>query len=368
MPGRLLNTEAAFLERAVLNRRGRRHSCARLQRPGTYNKVRENRKKVQEEKEMRRAITVITLLFFSSVAAAQVVPVAPYPPGRCGVPDQVPIITEGTSKTGGDGTTRAFSLWESELCSQYTHAGWWGEALELQLGEGAADYREEIELAVKKWNEALRGWWQDPLIEIIEDRPTNYRLSESFWEEDHEEEITDNLHDGENVIYLKPGDDPDANVRGVAYWQDFLWWKLGADIYINTAREEDWSGIPATSKKIIDVSPSHGAYAFVNNTYEVILHEVGHAVGLGHVPVVGNVMRPTLGTFVDGVADQWIEAMSLAHVIGDLGSEFVYLNAHIKPFMPVRSERGRGLVDFYTTMAELGDLEKALLACVYEAN
>ena len=75
---------------------------------------------------------------------------------------------------------------------------------------GVAEYRELIERAVEVWNETVRLPSREPLIEIIETRPTNYLLQSSFWS-NTSEYGRENLEDDESVIYFKPsGEDETA--------------------------------------------------------------------------------------------------------------------------------------------------------------
>ena len=64
------------------------------------------------------------------------------------------------------------------------------------------------------------------------------------------------------------------------------------DLYINTAHDEEWSGYTlAYTKKMLEAGRYYGVYAFINSTYAVIPHEIGHAVGWGHLSVAGGLMR-----------------------------------------------------------------------------
>ena len=133
-----------------------------------------------------------------------------------------------------------------------------------------------------------------------------------------------------------------------------------ADIYINTADEEAYKpDTLALSKLLVDVNDSYGAYAFVNKTYKVILHEIGHAVGLDHIPVSGNVMSRDFGA---GGLDQWsapiaIELFRASDPKQD--NKFVDPHSRIFPYMIVREENLDLLerVDFFTRHAKLGEQE-----------
>ncbi len=317
------------------------------------------------------------LLAFASLAIAQT-PIS-HNPDWCGVPDRI----DGRSpKTKADDYhLQEFSVPGSGICSEYTFGGW-EYPMRLQLGEGADDYLPLIELAVKTWNEAVRPWWnyQGPLIKIDHDRPTNFLLPIDFWENRNEGSTRENRYDGENVIYFNPDPDPDSRLRGFATPMHSSYPGTGrlvsADIYINTANEEEWSGYTlARSKKIIDVSDSQGIYVYLNGTYEVILHELGHAIGLEHVPVVGNIMRT--GTFVDGVAAQWTEAMSASHIataekygrVSDFEIKFAEPHSSFLPFAALSNKRHKRLIElteFYTGLAKLGVQETILLSCIYK--
>ena len=259
------------------------------------------------------------------------------------------------------------------ICKEYTYAGW-EATMQLQLGEGAEPYRELIELAVQTWNDAVKEMWREPLIEIIDDKPDLFQLPLQFWE-NRREEASNNVRDGESVIYFNPSPDNLGSPRGYARFRWGGWAMSEADLYINTAHEEKYPGYTlAYTKKILEAGSAHGVYAFLNSTYDVILHELGHAVGLSHPSVTGNVMAA--GTFVDGVADQWAPAMNLYQITQALGTigafdirdVFVSQNSSIFPYMAIRgSDRTLNtLVDFYTERAKLGETEKMFLNCIYE--
>ena len=91
--------------------------------------------------------------------------------------------------------------------------------MELYLGQGSRPYRELIEQAVEAWNESLNESIRPPLgdvlIKIKNARPTTYNLPSSFWD-DHYENATEPLYDGQNVIYFIPATD-EGSLRGVAH-------------------------------------------------------------------------------------------------------------------------------------------------------
>ena len=263
------------------------------------------------------------------------------------------------------------------LCSTYAYAGW-EETMRLHLGEGASEYLGLIEMAVEVWNEVVTPRSGEPLIEIVEYRPENYLLSESFWantDADINIEGLINLLDGENVIYFKPDTEDESDLWGLTWYGRMRSVDSGsrkmaaADIYINTADEEEVApDTLALSKLLVDVNDSYGAYAFVNKTYQVILHEIGHAVGLSHIPVSGNVMSRDFGA---GGLDQWsapiaLELFKSPSPIQD--NKFVDPHDLIFPYMRVGEENLDMLdrMDFFTRSAKLGEQEKMVLTCIYE--
>ena len=110
----------------------------------------------------------------------------------------------------------------------------------------------------------------------------------------------------------------------------------------------------------------YGAYALYNKTYSVILHELGHAIGLGHVPVNGNVMSNDFG---GGGIDQWAAtlAFDLLNDSSPQRHKFVYPKMDMLPYMFAGSQDIEVLqkVDFFTYNAKLGEQEKMLLSCIY---
>ena len=144
----------------------------------------------------------------------------PYPMGKCGAVD----VTESIVGPMEDNYGRsgfvipndiAITSVPGNLCSTYARAGW-EETMRLHLGEGASEYLDLIEMAVEVWNEAVTPRSGEPLIEIVEYRPENYLLSESFWA-DTDTEGRANVHDGENVIYFKPATEDESEFWGLAW-------------------------------------------------------------------------------------------------------------------------------------------------------
>ncbi len=190
----------------------------------------------------RTAIAATVLLVFATAASAPRpsqsdlgLEPSPFPIGECTTLDE----ESDTPAMGDDLQNREeFQIpsgffFPGNLCTAYTWPGW-EETMLLHLGEGAEEYRDLIDLAVKVWNETVNLPSREPLIEIVETEPMNYRLPESFSSEPDEVAL-DNREDGESVIYFKPYDGSSwgvAWVRG-SYADRKM---VEADVYINTGK------------------------------------------------------------------------------------------------------------------------------------
>ena len=207
-----------------------------------------------------------------------------------------------------------------------------------------------------------------PLIEIVDARPQNYLLPTSFWS-NPSEIASGNVGDGESVIYFKPSIGDDSDRWGLAWYRgERGYWMNEADVYINVHDENQVA--PDTlilTKKLVDVDSTYGAYALHNKTYSVILHELGHAIGLEHIPVHGNVMSRDWRA---GGTDQWAAtlAFDLFNDFSPRANKFVDLHRNVLPYMSV-GQRFREVlkrVDFFTENGKLGEQDKTALSCIYE--
>ena len=253
------------------------------------------------------------------------------------------------------------------LCSFYSYVGW-EEPMKLHLGEGADEYRDLIERAIEVWNETVKLPSREPLIEIVDERPENYELPTAFWS-NTDEYAHENLEDDESVIYFKPAGDDETRSWGLTWFQRRYSSMREADVYINTADEESRPGRTLIlTKKLVDVSRLYGAYALYNKTYAVILHELGHAIGLAHIPVSGNVMSRAFGA---GGLDQWSAAIALElfNDFSPTNNKFVDRHSQIYPYMSIREEvheEAFERMEFFTENAKLGEQEKMALTCIYK--
>ncbi len=315
----------------------------------------------------------ITVLFVAAALTATAQIPMSRPIGECSTVDAV----EDDSNDNDNVAQSEFvippdvviSISPGTLCSFYAIAGW-ESPLKLHLGEGASEYRELIERAVEVWNETVHLPSREPLIEIIETRPTNYLLQSSFWS-NTSEYGRENLEDDESVIYFKPSGEDETRSWGLAWrqWSRSSSSMIEADVYINTADEERWPGRTfILTKKLVDVDSLYGAYVLYNKPYSVILHELGHAVGLNHIPVSGNIMSRDFG---GGGIDQWAAAMALElfNDFSPIHNRFVYLHSQIRPYMSIVEEvheEAFESMEFFTQNAKLGEQEKMALTCIYQ--
>ena len=250
--------------------------------------------------------------------------------------------------------------------------------MQLYLGDGASEYSPLIELAVEKWNGALLGFSQRPVISIVEGRsPTNYSLPEGFWSQS--ESIARDLRtDGQSVIYFA-ADDVEGAPGG------FAWQRLNdrgqvveADMYINITDEVEYGSNLALTHEIIPGDDTLGMYGFMNRTFKVILHEIGHALGLAHVPIAGNVMSYNYPQVMEEVwqgpyFSTLIVTGMLVALAGEQlelqffeGSGMAQRHDEMHPYMVLESDELINLMNIHTTTAQIGDQDKMALMCVYD--
>ena len=163
---------------------------------------------------LKTTLSILVFCLILSTAMAQE-PV-PLPIGEC----KTANVEERTGDSREDEGYQPFIIPGSyvyvrgDLCTEYSLAGW-EETMRLHLGEGAEEYMDLIELAVKVWNEAITLKSGDPLIEIIEWRPETYSIQRSFWS-DPGKYAQENLEDDESVIYFSPAGEHESRVGGMA--------------------------------------------------------------------------------------------------------------------------------------------------------
>lgn len=282
----------------------------------------------------------------------------------------------------GIGEPNQYAIPRGNFCEQYTFGAGWDKTMVLQLGEGAEEYREWIEMAVKVWNDAIKQESFRRAIRISNERPRNYRISRSFWEDDESgDDVTSDQKDGENVIYFKPAAEYTgtlgmASVRSALFGNSIT----EADVYINTRLDENRGGQVADFIPLSWYGDDHAVYIYIHHAFLTVLHELGHALGLDHIPIAGNIMSYS---FWDNLREQWEAPMALhmhrLHVqqlqsgVEAVANDFfvdrhdAHWEGNVQNLVaPLSNDRWRMLTNYYTSRVRLGEQEKMMLACIYE--
>ena len=172
------------------------------------------------------------------------------------------------------------------------------------------------------------------------------------------------------IYFTASREEDESDLWGLCWFQYSRYYSemREADIYINTEDEENYpDDTLVLTKKLFDVDSTHAAYATYNKTYAVILHELGHAIGIRHLPTSGNVMSRDFGA---GGIDQWSAplAVSLFNDLSPRDNPFVERKNNVDNYMVVSKENSKAidLMDFFTNNAKLGEQEKMALTCIYQ--
>ena len=270
---------------------------------------------------------------------------------------------------------RNFAVGVRGLCSEYATSGW-EATMHLHLGEGASDFLPQIEMAVDLWNTALEGFTQRPVINIIQNvRPKTYRLSSNFWRNRNtqSERLVD---DGQSVIYFKA--DENAGTSGFARWRwDYSDRLREADVYINTAHVVEYGPHLFDTHEVLRYNDTQSVYAWVDSIYLTVLHELGHLLGIGHIPVSGNIMSynymPALASrwkipmalYVSGVAEMrqrltgWSDPSTLPFVYQKRDDRSSFL-------MAVTRDSTLNDMQIFTSSVTLGEQDRMALMCIYD--
>lgn len=148
------------------------------------------------------------------------------------------------------------------FCDSYTSGAGWLEPMQLYLGEGAREYLSLIEQAVTAWNIVMAR----NVIQLQEES-----VSYSLGSDPHLETAAEFYNDETSVIYfssLSNTEHDGYNLR----WQEM----------------EDETPSQITESDIFIWPQNAGGSEVILLT--TIQHEIGHALGLNHTAISGNIM------------------------------------------------------------------------------
>lgn len=150
------------------------------------------------------------------------------------------------------------------ICATYTFRVGWRSPMDLYPGQGSETYLSLVKEAVADWNAVLAR----TLINLHE-APTAYALHAS---QPNEEGASDYYNDGRSVIYFSsPG--PSG--------------RFGYTLSRHSIQDEKLYEI--TESDIFIWVPQDGGMSDTDLLI-AIQHEIGHAIGLDHIPISGNIM------------------------------------------------------------------------------
>ncbi len=305
-----------------------------------------------------KVMRVLTFVACATFCAGSSIPIEPT---QCG---GIEVSSEKTKMSTAP-PRRNIALQGSRFCSQYSYGGW-GDTMQLHLGEGAVEYRDMVDSAVALWNAALMGFNRKPILEVIDHvAPGNFSLSDGFWS-DREAEARDNGEDGQNVIYFKSAAQ-ESNTGGFAWVRTRAGRMVEADVYLNTRQHTQYPSGLALTMPLLHTEQGW-IHALVDPLVWYVVHEIGHALGLKHVPVSGNIMSYE---YMPAMLNKWqAPAEFLEFVLLVLGKEdemqYLSYGEVLPPVIQLTNEWELYLRAVFTRSVGLGEQDRMALMCIYD--
>lgn len=255
------------------------------------------------------------------------------------------------------------------FCSEYSHAGW-EQPMRLYLGEGAAEHLQVIEAGVWLWNTALSGFRQQPVIEVVKGaRPRTFAPGSDIWS-NRGPASARNVEDGQSVIYFTPSGtaESEREVGGFARMRPEGGRMAEADVYINTATQQEFGYDLALTAPLLRTAEHGVMHALVDPLYFVVAHELGHALGLQHVPIAGNIMSYNYMPAMEG---KWLAAAEFLELTLDLTENTWFLEhlaqpSLLDPVVRLTDEYELYMRWIFTRSMSAGEQDRMALMCIYD--
>ncbi len=131
-------------------------------------------------------------------------------------------------------------------------------------------------------------------------------------------------------------------------------------MYINITDWQEYGPYLYRTQEVLNIE-DHYVHVVVDSTYLTVLHEIGHALGLQHVPVSGNIMSYN---YMPRMKDLWLPAMT-AELFrrAELSYSIEQVFASNDNFSPLLSAFATTDADYgsYMYSEDLDDMEKAMM-------